>query len=70
MAGTYYSPVFNYLEVKVKMCTGSGCASDADINAFLADAKLNIAFVNGYFDASDYKKPIKLFLDDTSFWDL
>ena len=38
--------------------------------AFLDPLTFSIAFVNFYFDYSDYIKPFKPFIDDSLFWEI
>ena len=64
--GTYYSPVFRYLELKIYKqvlhcltygrCE-TGCAANMD--AVLNKAVVNFAFVNSYFDFEDFDIPVK-----------
>lgn len=63
LTGNFYSKNFTYVQVKFNKCK-ENCASQEEIKAFLDPLKFNVAFVNSYFDFSDYSNPIKSFIDD------
>lgn len=47
---------------------GNSCRSQADIDAFFDRNDFSVAFINSYFDFSDYDQPIKYFIDDSLFF--
>ena len=71
IAGSYFSPNFNYLDIKISKCLNETyCHSLSDIENKIAHTQVQFVFVNTYFDSLDYESPIKYFLDDTFFWDI
>lgn len=68
LQGDYYSRDFKYLEIKLFKCNPnlptSNCSNTSTINSFFENLDFSVAFVNSYFDFSDYEQPIKQFIDD------
>ena len=60
MQGNTLSEDFLYLELNILKCT-TGCPADLDnkINAM----RLEVPFVNTYFDFDDYSNPVKTYID-------
>lgn len=69
MQGDYYSEVFKYVEIKLWKCK-KNCTNTTTMNSFLDNQVFNAAFINSYFDFTDFSKYIKTFIDDKLFWNL
>lgn len=50
--------------------TRKDCANQTEIDNFFENKNFNFAFINNYFDFSDFESPIKPFIDDSLFWEL
>ncbi|CDW76970.1 UNKNOWN [Stylonychia lemnae] len=83
--GNYYSKDFEYLEIKLWKCQNSSlssiplqnnqtavCKSRSVIDNFFESEIFNFAFVNTFFDLTDYsyENQIKKFIDDSLFFEL
>ena len=54
VGGVYFSPEYDYIEVKVAKCSGkSYCKTPTQIDAAIL-GQVNIAFVAKYFDTGSY----------------
>lgn len=71
LQGDFYSDTFKYLEIRLFKCrnmtTKQDCKDSDAINKFFEDLDFSVAFVNSYFDFTDYDNPIKYFIDDSLF---
>lgn len=74
LQGDYYSENFKYLEIRLFKCrnatTKHECKDSDVINKFFEDLYFSVAFVNSYFDFTDYDDPIKYFIDDSLFFQM
>lgn len=74
LKGDFYSDTFKYLEIRLFKCrnvtTKPDCKDSDAINKFFEDLDFGVAFVNSYFDFSDYEEPIKYFIDDSLFFQM
>lgn len=79
--GNYYQQKFEYLEIKLWKCinntngtsnSGAKCKDKATIDAYFEKETFNFAFVNNFFDLTDFEdgKQIKPFIDDSLFFEL
>ncbi len=70
LKGDWYSTNFTYLEIRLNKCNSKvqKCKSDAEINEFFDPSIFSFAFINSFFDFTDYNKPIKKFIDDSLFF--
>ncbi|CAI2384122.1 unnamed protein product [Moneuplotes crassus] len=72
VGGSYYSPQFNYFEIRMNKCQASGsvtCKDAAEIDRALTAADIKIGITNSYVDLNDYNDPIKYYIDDTFYWE-
>ena len=73
LAGDFYSVEFDYLEIRLFKCrqdVNASCQDNATVDAFFNPLELSMAYVNSYFDFSDFINPIKYFIDDNLFFTL
>ena len=70
VAGTFYSPNFHYIEIKLNKCQGTGCKTDAEIEAAMKVTRFSMAIVNTVIDLKNYENSIQNTIDDGLFWDL
>ena len=81
MQGNYYRSRLTYLEIKLWKCNNYTkqeyiknpnivCADPASINKRFKDESFSFAFVNSYFESTNYETPIQQFIDDGLFFEL
>ncbi|CAI2358867.1 unnamed protein product [Moneuplotes crassus] len=70
VAGSFYSPQYNYVEMKLRKCVGATCMSSTDIENLVKDSRFSMAIVNTVVDLKNYQKPIQYMIDDGLFWEL
>jgi mRNA-degrading endonuclease RelE of RelBE toxin-antitoxin system len=70
VAGTFYSKVFNYIEVRLSKCSGGGCKTNAEIETIMKQARFSMAIENTVIDLKDFSEPIQHIIDDGFFWEL
>ncbi|CAI2359868.1 unnamed protein product [Moneuplotes crassus] len=72
IGGSFYSPKYHYLEMKLRRCVSgdSSCKSDSEIEALVRASRFSMAIVNTVVDLKDYKKPVQYMIDDGLFWEL
>ena len=75
MHGDFYSDSFKYLEIRLFKCRNitnkNDCLDSDSIDKFFdEDLDFSVAFVNSYFDFTDYDDPIKYFIDDSLFFQM
>ncbi|CAI2359482.1 unnamed protein product [Moneuplotes crassus] len=72
IGGSFYSPKYHYLEMKLRRCVSgaSSCKSDSEIEALVKASRFSMAIVNTVVDLKDYKKPVQYMIDDGLFWEL
>lgn len=68
--GDYYSTDFKYIEIKLLKCTKNCVNTTTELNAFFEPLSFSVAFINSYFDYSDFENTVKPFIDDSLFWEL
>ncbi|CDW88099.1 accessory gland protein [Stylonychia lemnae] len=76
--GNYFSDSFQYLEIKLWKCQNNtkisnlACLSDTAINSYLDSEFFNFAFVNTFYDLTDFEpnQQIKPFIDDSLFFEI
>lgn len=71
IAGSYFSPIFHYIEVRMSKWKASGtvtCKTDAQINTALDGADVKMAITNSVVDLVDYNMPVKYYIDDSFYW--
>ncbi len=60
------------MEIKLLKCASNGgknkCKNQTEIDKFFEPLKFSFAFINQYFDFSDYEDPVKTFIDDSLFF--
>lgn len=71
VAGTFYSPNFHYIELRISRCTNSSeWKSNDEITNVLNKTRITMALINTIIDMDDYDTPIKSIIDDGLYWDL
>ena len=69
--GNYYTRQFSYLQLDFERClnktTSSECKPIEDIEQWMSDTKISLAFTNQYLDLENFGKEIKQFIDDSVF---
>jgi hypothetical protein len=59
--GYWTESSFSYIEIRVNMCTGGGCASDQEIKDYIyrTALSLNMLYLQPLIDNTDFSNPIK-----------
>lgn len=70
LQGDFYSEIFSYFTIRLQKCIEDGCQPPDVVDAYFNTLQFNVAFVNNYFDYTDYNEPIKSYIDDSLFFDL
>ncbi|TNV83870.1 hypothetical protein FGO68_gene6300 [Halteria grandinella] len=74
LQGDYYSQDFKYLEFRLYKCNSyaanNKCQNQTTIDKYFENLDISFAFINSYFDFTDYGKPVKQFIDDSLFFQL
>ncbi|CAI2359077.1 unnamed protein product [Moneuplotes crassus] len=70
LGGSFYSPQYNYIEMKLRKCVSGSCKSATDLENLIKDSRFSIAIVNTVVDLKNYGKPIQYMIDDGLFWEL
>lgn len=55
--GDYYSPVYNYLVIKLEKCSETDtliCKDELEMNAFFRKQSLDLVLINSYVDYEDF----------------
>ena len=66
LTGKFSSLDFQYLKIQLLPCTGTGCRSQAEIDAYFTKQKLSFTFTDYYFDLQD-SSPVKMYVNDKNF---
>lgn len=72
VAGNFYAPRFDYIELKLYRCNPSKSSVTCSPNLVdvMKQSKLEMVVSNTYVDFDNYQQPVQSFLDDKFFWDL
>lgn len=72
IGGSYFSPVFHYLELRMSTCQSSpkkSCKTADEIKKAMDAADVKLGISNNYVDLQDYEMPVKNFIDDSFYWE-
>lgn len=66
VGGVFYSPEYDYVEIKVAKCKNSTTSNITCQSASAIDSAIlgsfNVIFISRYFDINDYDVPIKSYI--------
>ena len=68
VAGNYLSNNFQYILVSLARWTGTSCKSSAVIDSIINRVIVTVVMFNSYLDFSDFDTPIKMYVDDSSYF--